>query len=140
MPTKLPGPRDFNDLAGVDWFTLGDIHGNTKQFINTVCLGSSYHIVAEVLSNRPDAVLDAFLSSWVSWAGVPRDVLTDGGGEFNREVSEELSDIGCSHEAHGGVRTDAEQRRGTTRRTLEIGGQGFDPGVWRELRWASLED
>ena len=63
LPAKLPGPRDFNDLA---LFTLGDTHGNIKQFINTVCLGSSYQIVAEVLSKRPDTVLDAFLSSWVS--------------------------------------------------------------------------
>ena len=117
LPSRLPVPRDFNDLVAIDLFTLGDVHGNVLQFINAVDVGSTFQIVAEVESKRPDAVLAAFLSCWVLWAGVPAVILTDGGGEFNAEFSEKLSDMGATMRrsaAYAPTQNSIVERHGST--------------------------
>ena len=58
VPARLPKPSEFNEQIGVDLFVLGDVHGVAISFLNTLCLSSTFQVVCEVESKRPDHILD----------------------------------------------------------------------------------
>ena len=61
-----------------------------KTFINAVDMASKFQIVAPCESKHPRVVFATYLGVWCSWAGLPKAVLSDRGGEFHKEFSEEL--------------------------------------------------
>jgi hypothetical protein len=71
-------------------FQLADTLGNTKTFVNAVDMASRFQIVAPCESKHPRVVFATFMGTWCCWAGLPKAVLSDRGGEFNKEFSEEL--------------------------------------------------
>ena len=65
------------------------------MFFNAVDKASSYQLVAPVDNKRPDIILHAFMQLWVVPLGVPYNILSDNGGEFDAEFSEELESMGA---------------------------------------------
>ena len=87
--------RDFGDLVCVDFFNLADFRGNNQMFLNAVDKASGYQLFAPVDNKRPDIILHAFMQLWVVPLGVPYNILSDNGGEFDAEFSEELESMGA---------------------------------------------
>jgi len=79
----------------VDLFNLADLRGNNQMFLNAVDKASGYQLVAPVDNKRPDIILHAFMQLWVIPLGVPHNILSDNGGEFDAEFSEELESMGA---------------------------------------------
>ena len=77
---KISSFTELNQCVAVDLFSLADINGTARSFINCVDKASGYQIVAPVLSKHQRVVFSAFLTCWLQWAGVPEAVLTDMGG------------------------------------------------------------
>ena len=82
----------FNHSVGIDVFDLHDHEGKCWLFLNIVCLGTDFQIVT-FLGEGPGnpsskTCSDAFMQSWVSWAGWPKHVRVDRGlhnrGHFAR--------------------------------------------------------
>ena len=46
-------------------------------------------------SKHPKIVWDHFFKHWIKPFGVPRRLIYDQGGEFEREFGQELEDLGC---------------------------------------------
>ena len=46
-------------------------------------------------SKHPKIVWDHFFKHWITPFGVPRRLIYDQGGEFEREFGQELEDLGC---------------------------------------------
>ncbi|CAE8719458.1 unnamed protein product [Polarella glacialis] len=86
--------QNFGDCVAVDLFSLADCHGHSLTFLNAIDMASRYQVVTFVPSKSPLVIYKAFMKTWVTPFGVPKAVLTDLGGEFNREFSQELSDLG----------------------------------------------
>ena len=82
--------QDFGQAIAIDLFALADCFGLAASFLNIVDLGSGYQVVRPVRSKHPQVIWDALLEGWLSWAGAPTSIIFDGGGEFRKEVSEEL--------------------------------------------------
>ena len=94
IPAKIREAIDFGEIVAVDLFQLADWRGYTVTFHNAVDLGSTFTVVAPVSSKRPQDCIMVFNSSWCGWAGPPRRVVMDQGGEFMREYGEGLEDLG----------------------------------------------
>ena len=80
-----PPPRDhsFNVEVQVDIFEIHDCGGTRYSILSIVDVGTRYH-QAEIVRHdggQPTSMkcLQAFLNSWVKWAGLPTTVTTDRG-------------------------------------------------------------
>ena len=93
--SKTGPPRmnyTFNHSIGIDVFDLHDYDGNCHLFLNIVCYGTDFQIVAYLCPGpgTPSSRLcgEIFMQSWVSWGGWPREVVSDRGlhnrGYFSR--------------------------------------------------------
>ena len=87
--------REFADCVAIDTFELADAQAVNKTFLNMVDMASRYQIVKPVASRSPKVIWEAFLDGWLSPLGIPLAVMADMGGEFEREVKEELESMGC---------------------------------------------
>ena len=76
------------DRVGIDLFTLADAHGRSQTFVNMVDWASSYQIVCPVPSKRPDVIFLARLTSWIIPLGCFKAIVSDRGGESEREFLE----------------------------------------------------
>ena len=78
-----PRPYEFNVCVGVDVLYLHDYAGQEHMFFNIVDQGTNFQIVSYlgIGPGTPTSKLcaDVFMQAWVSWAGWPRDVVSDRG-------------------------------------------------------------
>ena len=95
MPARLRTDRDFGDTAAIDLFVLADYEGKQLSFFNILDLASTFGVVAMIPSKHPKIVWDHFFEHWITPFGVPRRLIYDQGGEFEREFGQELEDLGC---------------------------------------------
>lgn len=85
-PSRYAGDCSFNVSVISDVFTVLDVDGRPRRTLNILREGTCFQVVAyigpgiSVPSSR--FVLNAFLSSWASWAGMPQRIWTDRGKEF----------------------------------------------------------
>ena len=107
---------EFGDTAAIDSCVLADCEGNQLSFINILDLASTFG-VAMIPSKHPKIVWDHFFKHWITPFGVPRRLIYDKGGEFQREFGQELEDLVCEpmptaaitpqqnavRERHGGI-------------------------------------
>ena len=85
----------FNHTTGVDVLYLHDAEGNEFMFLNIVCMGTSFQIVAYLRqgggSPSSRECLNAFQTAWQSWATWPAFLVSDLGlhnrGIFARTLS-----------------------------------------------------
>ncbi len=78
----------------IDTFELADADGTVVIVLNQIDLASKYQIVVPIASRKPTVVWQAMLDTWLLTLGVPNAVMADMGGEFEREVKEELETMG----------------------------------------------
>ena len=95
----LPRSLSFNDAVGVDIFEVKDANGERYSVFSMVDQGTCFHQATVVKVGGSQATsrecLKAFQSSWMSWAGPPREVVSDRGLHNRGEFSKELSSMGC---------------------------------------------
>ena len=70
-----------------DLFAIADSKQKVFHFLSIVDCATRFHIAALVPSKRPDDVLAALEQSWTNWAGPPRELVCDQGGEFFAEMA-----------------------------------------------------
>ena len=95
LPARLRTDREFGDTAAIDLFVLADYEGNQLSFVNILDLASTFGVVAMIPSKHPKIVWDHFFKHWITPFGVPRKLIYDQGGEFEREFGQELENLGC---------------------------------------------
>ena len=94
VPGSIKRPTQFNESIAIDLFELADVHRRKAIFLNVVDRATGFQIVSPVVSRHPTVVLGKLLESWANWAGLPREILCDMGGEFRREFAQELESMG----------------------------------------------
>eukprot|EP00959_Pyramimonas_sp_CCMP1952_P039179 820152-Pyramimonas_sp.AAC.1 len=81
----MPRAYQFNRVVAVDSFYLS-FGGKLFTFLNMICHGTNYQVVARYEGGARDA-WECFVSSWLRYFGPPELLITDGGSEFQGEFS-----------------------------------------------------
>ena len=117
----LPRPYIFNHSVGIDVDYVYDYDNVTIMLLNIVDLGTGFQMQTYLRTGKgtpkSSECYDAFMQSWVSWAGYPEKLICDRGlnnrGVFIREMS--AAGVDCSNvgleaayqlgkvERHGGI-------------------------------------
>ena len=92
---RLRTDREFGDTAVIGVFVLADYAGNQLSLTNILDLASTIGVVAMVPSKHPKVVWNHFFKHWITPFGVPRWLIYDQGGEFEREFGQELEHMAC---------------------------------------------
>ena len=85
----LPADREFGDTAATDLFVLADSARNQLSSMNIFDLASIFGVVAMVPSQHSKVAWDHFFKHWITYFGVPRSLIQDQGGDFEREFGQE---------------------------------------------------
>ena len=101
-PSKLPTAEEFNVQIGLDIFSEKDCRGHSWTWLNILCQGTTFQVVAllgETFANpKGSVILEALSAHWLSWAGYPeRGVVTDRAKYFLAELADDFS----THGTHG---------------------------------------
>ena len=95
MPAAINNTtRSFGDCLGIDLFSLPDYKGNRWTYLNVVDHATRFQVCWPIPSKHPAVVRDALERIWLCWAGPPKAVTVDQGGEFGREFSDYLEGLG----------------------------------------------
>ena len=81
-PSKLPEPREFNDLVGVDGFLFKSRSGYKGYVLHALDEASCFHMGRRTPSRHTAQALEALTNFWFVWAGNPRKIYLDPAGEF----------------------------------------------------------
>ena len=81
-PSKLPEPREFNDLIGVDGFLFKSRSGYKGYVLHALDEASCFHMGRRTTSRHTTQALEALTNFWFIWAGNPRKIYLDPAGEF----------------------------------------------------------
>ena len=93
-PSKLPEPREFNDLVGVDGFFFKGQSGYRAYVIHVLDESSCFHQGRRTQSRHSAEAMQALGDCWFSWAGNPHKVYLDPAGEFRSEqILEQLQGL-----------------------------------------------
>ena len=85
LPARLRTDRDFGDTAAIDLFVPADYEGNQLNFIHILDFASTFGVVATIPSKHPKDRVGPLLQTLdYSLFGVPRRLIYDQGGEFER--------------------------------------------------------
>ena len=87
--------REFGDTGAIDPLVLAYYAGNRLSLINVLDLASTFGVVAMVPSKHLKIVWDHFFKYWITPFGVPRLLIYDLGGDFERDFGQELEDLLC---------------------------------------------
>lgn len=82
LPASRHTAENFNDVVGVDLLLLHDSENEPYTVLSIVDFASRYHNAVLVHDKKPATVARAFARFWLRWAGSPRKVIHDQGGEF----------------------------------------------------------
>ncbi len=80
--TRQQAVYDFNDTVAADLLTVHDVDGKAYEVLRLVCWGSRYHVAVLLKTKSSALVAKLFIRQWVNWAGAPRKLQGDRGGEF----------------------------------------------------------
>lgn len=84
-PSKLPEPKEFNDLIGVDGFYFKSKSGYRAYAIHALDEASCFQQARRAPSRLGTHAMQALNEFWISWAGPPKQVYLDPAGEFRSE-------------------------------------------------------
>ena len=91
---KIRQWKRFGDAVAVDLFQLADCKGHTRDFLNMLDMASTYQLVALLRDKSARQSWDVFMQTWVTPLGVPACVISDQGGEFQKEFADGLESLG----------------------------------------------
>ena len=94
-PARIPKFGSFNSRVGLDFFYVKDAEGNTHQLLSIIEYTGLLHVVYPCESRDSEKVWKLFSLLWLSWAGVPDEVLCDRDGAFAGAFTENLELAGC---------------------------------------------
>eukprot|EP00971_Amphidinium_carterae_P353043 6492804-Amphidinium_carterae.1 len=95
---KHPSSYSFNQMVGIDLFFLrSPINGSEVIVLNCLCWGTSYQSLQILPDRAPETVWWGFSQCWARFAGLPKILVSDGGGEFQGYFSTSLGQAGVAH-------------------------------------------
>ena len=84
-PSSLRDDLDFNDRISIDGLVWTNIHGKTFHMYHVLDWGTNFHMATIAPSKSTEDVIQAMLTMWLSWAGIPGELLVDAASELNSE-------------------------------------------------------
>ena len=84
-PGKLPEPREFNELVGLDGFFFKGQSGYRAYVVHVLDEASCFHQGRRTQSRQSHEAMQTLNDCWFFWAGNPRKVYLDPAGEFRSE-------------------------------------------------------
>ena len=84
-PSKLPEPKEFNDLIGVDGLYFKSKSGYRTYAIHALDEASCFQQARRTPSRLGSHAMQALNEFWISWAGPPKQIYLDPAGEFRSE-------------------------------------------------------
>ena len=84
-PSSLRDDIDFNDRISIDGLVWTNIHGKTFHMYHVLDWGTNFHMATIAPSKSTEDVIQAMLTMWLSWAGIPGELLVDAASELNSE-------------------------------------------------------
>ena len=82
-PSSLRDDLDFNDRISIDGLVWTNIHGKTFHMYHVLDWGTNFHMATIAPSKSTEDVIQAMLTMWLSWAGIPGELLVDAASELN---------------------------------------------------------
>ncbi|CAE7328612.1 RE1 [Symbiodinium sp. CCMP2592] len=76
-PAALPTTTSFNEIIGVDAFTVYDCNGEKLEMFSIYDYGTSYHLVGELPGHSTEAMEQALCDLWTRVFGPPKTILVD---------------------------------------------------------------
>ena len=73
----------FGHTIAVDLRTEHDIHDESYNMLDVLCLGKKFSMYIVVPSKSPAEVVEALMCHWCAVANTPEIVVHDQGGEFS---------------------------------------------------------
>ena len=96
MPAAKSEAEYFNDIVGIDLLFVHDSNGDTFTILSAVDYDSRCHMAVAVPDKHPKTIARAFARFWLRWAGSPKKVTHDQGGEFQGAFSRLLDKLNAS--------------------------------------------
>eukprot|EP00971_Amphidinium_carterae_P169131 3350546-Amphidinium_carterae.1 len=130
-PAHISDVHRFNQAVAMDNFYVDVPNIGKLTVLHCICLGTRYQtarVVAQGVVPTADAVLDAFVTSWVTAFGWPQAILVDAGVEFRGNFRDTLEHHGVYI---GVINTQAPHENGICERA---------GGRLKELLQLSFED
>ena len=84
-PSSLKDDLDFNDRISIDGVTWTNSQGKTFHLYHVIDWGTNFHAACIAPSKSTDAVIQSLMNMWLSWAGIPGELLVDAGSELNSD-------------------------------------------------------
>ena len=84
-PSKLPEPREFNELIGVDGFYFKSQSGYRAYVVHVLDEASCFHQGRRTQSRHSTEAMQTLSDCWFAWAGNPRRIYLDPAGEFRSD-------------------------------------------------------
>ena len=81
QPGRIHDARDFNDVVGADGAYWTNSKGRTFHFMHFIDEATLYHVGA-LCARKVEDQIEAFLDSWVHWAGPCKTLYLDPAGEY----------------------------------------------------------
>ena len=84
-PSHLTLPRAFNDLVSIDAVTWTSAQGVGYTFYHMIDSGTNFQVAFTCESRTSKEVASQMQTYWFSWAGPPKQLMSDSAGEFCSE-------------------------------------------------------
>eukprot|EP00971_Amphidinium_carterae_P352936 6492777-Amphidinium_carterae.1 len=95
---KHPATYAFNMLLGVDLFFIrSPIDGSEVIILNCSCWGTGYQSLQVLPDRTPEATWWGLSQCWMRFAGPPKVLISDSGGEFQGSFTACLGQAGVAH-------------------------------------------
>ena len=100
-PSSKMTAEVFNDIVGLDLLYITDTNGTLYTVLSMVDFASRYHCAVLIKDKRPATVARAFARFWLRWAGSPKAILHDQGGEFEGSFARLLDKLNAGSQVTG---------------------------------------
>ena len=98
-PTSLKATGAFNDKVCLDFVYVHDADGVKHNFLHILDPAGGFNVFTLVPSRNPEAIFEAFTTTWASWAGYPRSLWTDRDGGFEGDFEDKVQRLGIVKDA-----------------------------------------
>ena len=84
-PSSFKDDLDFNDRISMDGVKWTSPSGQSYHFYHVIDWATNFQMANVAPSRTTDDAINAFMNMWVSWAGVPGELLIDAASELNSD-------------------------------------------------------
>ena len=84
-PGTIRDDSDFNDRISIDGITWTNASGQHFNIYHVIDWSTNFHAAAIAPARTTESMTQALGQMWISWAGIPGEILVDAGSEFNSE-------------------------------------------------------